>query len=144
MMELIRGSFGSEVGVLGVKIECCRLLNGAAGAFVECIHSDRGPIKLNNCKIGNQILADALTGNRHVTRLKPYRETTDADMAFLFAALAKNRGLENLDLHSCCISDNNWSVLCESLNAHPTLTSLVLGETRPTNLSGDRTLATCT
>jgi hypothetical protein len=31
------------------------------------------------------------------------------------------------------ISDDNWSILCESLKAHPTLTNLNLLDTRPSN-----------
>jgi hypothetical protein len=36
-----------------------------------------------------------------------------------------------LDLYCCYISDDNWSSLCQSLQAHPTLTNLDLRITRP-------------
>jgi hypothetical protein len=37
----------------------CILLDDAAGAFVECLQSDRGPIGLCECQIDSQILANA-------------------------------------------------------------------------------------
>jgi hypothetical protein len=52
--------------------------------------------------------------------------TDGADMAVLFAALATNRVLLDLDLRDCSISDENWSVICESLQLHPSLTKLDL------------------
>jgi hypothetical protein len=112
----------------------CSLADDAAGAFVECLHSDRGPIKLKQCDIDTQIIASALTGNSRVTSLKPgFGRTNDAETAVLFSALANNRGLEELDLEDTPISDDNWSILCESLKAHPTLTDLNLLDTRPSN-----------
>jgi hypothetical protein len=110
----------------------CSLADDAAGAFVECLHSDRGPIKLKQCDIDTQIIASALTGNSRVTSLKPdYLSTHDAETAVLFSALANNRGLEELDLKDIAISDDNWSILYESLKAHPTLTDLDLRRTMP-------------
>jgi hypothetical protein len=100
---------------------------------VKCLHSDRGPIKLHNCKIDTQIIVSALIGNSRVTKLKLYyaRSTNEADMAVLVAAIANNRGLEELDFEDGSISDDNWSILCESLKAHPTLTILNLFDNRP-------------
>jgi hypothetical protein len=51
-------------------------------------------------------------------------------MAILFTALANNRGLVDLNLQSQPINDENWSVLCQSLQAHPTLTILEPGQFR--------------
>jgi hypothetical protein len=107
----------------------CSLSNGADGAFVECLQSDSGPVELIQCRIDSQILASALTGNSRVTTFKPGDDsgrTNDTNMAVLFTALANNRGLLNFLLGRCSISNDNWSVLCESLQAHPTLTSLNL------------------
>jgi hypothetical protein len=117
-----------------LEVRYCRLADDAAGAFVECLHqSDRGPVNLDLCKIDSQVIANALTGDSRVTRLKPHFDwTDDAEKAVLFRALANNRGLVELNLGGCSISDNNWSVLCESLQAHPTLTCLNLEDTRPT------------
>jgi hypothetical protein len=110
----------------------CRVSNAAAGGFVECLHSDRGPVKLISCEIDSHVLANALTGNSRVTSLKPdYLSTRDAETAVLFSALANNRGLEELDFYCCSINNDNWSILCESLKAHPILTSLDLRLTMP-------------
>jgi hypothetical protein len=106
----------------------CILTDGAAGAFVECLQSSRGAVKLQNCNIDSLILASALTGDSRVTRLKQHSLLrNDADMAVLRTALANNRSMVDLDLSGrCSISDENWSILCESLKAHPTLTTLNL------------------
>jgi hypothetical protein len=131
-----------------VKLRYCTLVDDAAEAFVECLQSDRGPVKLQNCRIDNRILASALTGNSRVTKLKlyyrrtDYRRTIDADMAILFAALANNRGLVDLDLCNIPTSNENWSALCESLKAHPTLTCLDLRSTSPRHPIGNRIVLT--
>jgi hypothetical protein len=119
-------------------IHDCSLADDAAGAFVECLQqSDRGPIKLDRCEIDNQILANALTGDSRVTRLKPYKyySRVSNDIAILFMALANNRGLVNLDLLGYPISDENWTILYQSLSLHPSLTNLKLRSTRPTFLT---------
>jgi hypothetical protein len=83
------------------------------------------------CVIDSQILANALTGDSRVTQFMPLiAGTDDADMAILFGALANNRGLVDLVLQGHSISDENWTILCQSLSAHPTLTSLYLCNTR--------------
>jgi hypothetical protein len=122
-----------------LNISSCSLLNGAAGgAFVECLHSDRGPIQLIRCEIDSHVLANALTGDSRVTVLKhEFVSETDADKGVLFRALANNRGLKELDLDGCSINDENWSILAESLKAHPTLTSLNLRDTRPGAQNGE-------
>jgi hypothetical protein len=48
----------------------------------------------------------------------------DADTAVLFRSLVNNRGIVDLDVAYNSISDENFAILCESLQAHPTLTSL--------------------
>jgi hypothetical protein len=128
-----------------LKIFECSLADDAAGAFVECLHSDRGPVKLNNCKIDSQTIAHALTGNSRVTSFKPFYyfgRSNDAATDVLVAALANNRGLVYLDLQHCHISDDSWSILCESLKAHPTLTSLGLRDTLPERPAGGRIVLT--
>jgi hypothetical protein len=54
----------------------------------------------------------------------------------LFRAIANNRGLVDLDLNRHPISNENWMILCESLQAHPTLTSLNLEDTKPRSPDG--------
>jgi hypothetical protein len=118
-----------------VDIYNCVLAGDAAGVFVECLHqSDRGPVELNRFYIDSQILANALTGDSRVTRFTPHVSlgtNNDAEIAVFSRALASNRGLVDLNLQSCPISDETWSVLCESLQTHPTLTTLGLYATTP-------------
>jgi hypothetical protein len=124
-----------------VTISLCSLADDAAGAFVECLHSDRGPVNLNWCDIDGQLLANALTGDSRVTSFKPLLYgTDDSGMAILYRALANNRGLVDLDLSGHPISDENWMILCRSLQAHPTLTSLDLEDTRPWSPDGVPTI----
>jgi hypothetical protein len=49
---------------LDVELEMhnCSLADDAAGAFVECLQSNRGPVNLRHCNIDIQIIASALTG----------------------------------------------------------------------------------
>jgi hypothetical protein len=110
----------------------CSLSNGSAFSFVECLRSDRGPIDLREFQIDSQIIANILTGTSRVTRLTPNSiGTNDAEVAFFFRALANNKSLVDLNLNNKSISDENWGILCESLQAHPTLTSLNLRYTLP-------------
>jgi hypothetical protein len=108
-------------------LERCGVEDDVSGAFIECLHSDRGPVHLHGCAIGTQVLANALTGDSRVTRLESYfDDIDDADMAIVFRAFTNNRGLVHLKLECRSISNDNWNVLCESLQAHSTLTSLDL------------------
>jgi hypothetical protein len=78
-----------------------------------------------------------------VTKLGPvFGQTNDAETAILFRALAINRGLVDLDLESRAISDDNWSVLCESMKAHPNLTNLNLRTTSPIRPTDGRIVLT--
>jgi hypothetical protein len=122
-----------ELDMLG-----CSLADDAAGSFAEWLQSDRGPVRLIDCKIDNQILANSLAGQSRVTMFKACsRGAYNADMALLFAALANNRGLVVLILRHRPISEENWSVLCESLQTHPTLTILDIRGTSPWSPDGD-------
>jgi hypothetical protein len=119
----------------------CSLANDAAGAFVECLQSDKGPVELSYCEIDSQILASALTGKSSLTRLE-LLPTNDTEHGISFRALANNRGLLDLNLYNHNISDENWTILCESLQAHPTLTSLDLQSTWPRSPTGGRITVT--
>jgi hypothetical protein len=74
-----------------------------------------------------------LEGNSRVTRLQLARgsATDDVGKGAIFWSLAKNKGLLNLDLFHRSISEENWTILCQSLKGHPTLTSLDLRSTSP-------------
>lgn len=123
-----------------IRLSCCSLAGDGRGAgaaaFIDCLRSDRGgPVSLFRCKIRSHILTNVLTGNSRVTRLKlGYYDISDPVlMSLLFGTvLASNRGLVDLDLRCHSISDESWSILCQSLKKNPTLTSLDLRDTRPT------------
>jgi hypothetical protein len=110
----------------------CRLKddNGCHNSFIECLQGDRGPTELNKCSIDCRVLADALRGNTRVVKLKLARHvTTNTGMNALARALAENHGLEDLSLYDHSISDENWEIMCQSLQSHPALTKLNLRST---------------
>jgi hypothetical protein len=120
-----------------LNLEYCSLSDdtGCRDAFLECLQNDRGPTKLDRCQIDSGVLAAAFTGNSRVTSLRlPSNRTEDgAGVGLLFRALRNNRGLVDLNLYGSFSSDENWSVLCESLKPHPTLISLDLRDTSRKN-----------
>jgi hypothetical protein len=113
-----------------VIMERCKLLLGpdCRAAFIEYLHRDRGPIQLDGCKIDFHVIAAALEGNSRVTRLRLSSDmaTSNAEKGLLFRSLAENKGLVKLDLNRRPINDENWTILCQSLKTHPTLTTLDL------------------
>jgi hypothetical protein len=113
-----------------VILDRCNLSddNSCHNAFVECLQLGRGPIQLIFCNINCHILAAALEGNSRVTRLVLARAsaTDDAERGVIFSSLAANKGLLKLNLNDHSINDENWTILCQSLKGHPTLTSLGL------------------
>jgi hypothetical protein len=120
-----------------VILNRCKLLRdpGCHAAFVECLHLDGAPIKLYRCEIDCRVLAAALEGNSRVTRLELAHSgagaTSDAEKGVIFRSLAKNKSLLVLDLIGCSINDENWTVLCHSVQGHPALTILDLRSTNP-------------
>jgi hypothetical protein len=116
-----------------VILTYCKLFHdpGCHAAFVEYLHRDGGPIQLNSCEIDGHVLAAALEGNSRVTRLNIDRTTSDAEKDVMFRSLVENKGLVELDLLSHTINDENWTLLCHSVKAHPTLTVLDLRDTSP-------------
>jgi hypothetical protein len=131
-----------------VILNGCSLLrdNGCHAAFVECLQRDRGPTQLDSCRIDCHVLATALEGNSRVTRLRLAHAggaRGDVGKGVIFRSLAENKGLVELDLNYRSINDENWTILCQSLKGHPTLTTLDLGHTLPRaqqniQLSGDQ------
>jgi hypothetical protein len=115
-----------------INMILCEVADDAAGAFVECLQSDRGPVNLEMCTIDSQILANALTGDSRVTGFQP-DWADDAERAILSRAL----GLGDLNLYGHSISDENWTIMCQSLQAHPTLTCLKLRDTMPRSPADD-------
>jgi hypothetical protein len=106
---------------------------GCREVFVACLQNDGCPIKLQECAIDCQVLATALAGNSRVTSLVlPYGwRRDDTGTGVNLRSLAENKSLVHLGLFGVSISDENWSVLCQSLQAHPTVTSVDLRDTLP-------------
>jgi hypothetical protein len=123
---------GSDDMKVILKGCCIPYITACRDAFIECIQSDRGPTELHGCSIDRRILGQALTSNTSVVHLKlsPCR-LSDHFSNSLVGALAHNRGLVHLDMTSSAIGDDHWSVLCESLRVHPTMTTLILNDTHP-------------
>jgi hypothetical protein len=131
-----------------IRLSGCSLAGdgrgAAAAAFIDCLQSDRGgPVSLFRCKIRSHILTTVLTGKSRVTGIKlGYYDMSDPIlMSLLFGTvLASNRGLVDLDLRCHSISDESWSILCQSLEQHPTLISLDLRDTRPTRQASEEVI----
>jgi hypothetical protein len=62
----------------------------------------------------------------------------DTRKGVILRSLAENKGLVHVGLHGHSISDENLSVLSQSLKAHPTITSLDLRDTNPWAQDGGR------
>jgi hypothetical protein len=112
-------------------LHACSLTSDAAchEAFVHCLQSDGCPIlKLQECALDCHILATALTGNSRVASLVLPSGwiSDDTRKGVVSRLLAENNSLVHVGLNGHYITDGNWSVLCQSLQAHPTLTSLDL------------------
>jgi hypothetical protein len=116
--------------------------------FLQWLKSGGGPTELDGCHIDSQLLADSLKCESRLSnlRLPSIRArrilfgcelSNDPDRALIFSALAENRGLTELYASGHSIGDESWSILCQSLQKHPTLTRVDLTETGPMNLSGD-------
>jgi hypothetical protein len=128
-----------------LELSTCKLVDnvGCRKAFVECLQNNRGPTEISGCDIDHRVLANALRNNTRVTSICLWytRYEDQIGQGELFRALASNRGLVELRMAWCSINKENWAVLCESLQGHPTLTSLSLAYTCPLNPSGISTRA---
>jgi hypothetical protein len=111
---------------LQIELDCCALTESGEEILLECIRQNRGPTKLNRCRIDTRRLADALRGNNSVTNLTPHMQCSHEEKLVLFQALAENDGLATLGLQSRPIPDENWVVLWQSVARHPKLEKLVL------------------
>lgn len=127
-----------------VKLELsnCELADNESSrnAFVECLQNNRGPTEISVYDIDHRVLANALRDNTRVTSIcLCYRRDEDqTGQGELFRALAKNRGLVEVRMAWWSINDENWAVLFESLQGHPTLTTLSLAYTSRVNLSKEQ------
>jgi hypothetical protein len=116
--------------------EACR------NAFRRWLQGGRGPTEMYRCIIDSDVLSEAMRGNSRLGKLllSPERASTadDCEMSLLVSALADNKGLTHFDAFWYAISDDNWSILCRSLQKHPTLANVDLACTGPKNPAGKR------
>jgi hypothetical protein len=129
---------------LELVLRACRLSDDEAcrNAFRQWLQSGGGPTELYRCVIDSDVLSDAMRGNSRLGKLllSPEKASTadDSELSFLVSALAENKGLKDFDAFWYAISDENWSILCHSVQNHPTLTNLDLACTGPKNPDGKR------
>jgi hypothetical protein len=129
---------------VALVLKACKFSDDEAcrNAFRHWLQSGEGPAELYRCVIDPDVLSDAMRGNSRLGKLllSPERASTadDSELSLLVNALAENKGLTDFDAFWYAISDENWSILCRSLQKHPTLTSLDLACTGPKNPAGKR------
>jgi hypothetical protein len=106
--------------------DCCN------GAFIDWLHSSRGPSLLFRCDIACHVLADGLMGNRRLKKLVLSRECLEENLGcnVVAQALAANLGLVKLYFGRQTLNAENWNLLVRSLASHPSLEVLDLGGTR--------------
>jgi hypothetical protein len=116
--------------------------------FRQWLKSGGGPTELDGCHIDSHLLADSLKCESRLSNLRlpsirarrilfSCELSNDPDRTLIFSALAENRGLTAFYASGHSIGDENWSILCQSLQKHPTLIRVDLTETGPMNPSGD-------
>jgi hypothetical protein len=127
---------------LQLALRDCRFSDGDASknVLLQWLQSGRGPTELYRCVIDSNVIAGALRGNIRLGRLLLCQEKASTagalELSLIFRALAEDRGLTEFDAFWYSIGDENWNLLCQSLQNHPTLTSLGLactGPKRPTD-----------
>jgi hypothetical protein len=127
---------------LQLALRDCKFSDGDASknALLQWLQSGRGPTELYRCAIDSAVVAGALKGNSRLDRLLLCQEKASTagplELASIFRGLAEDRGLTEFDAFWYSIGDANWTLLCQSLQMHPTLTSLGLactGPKRPTD-----------
>jgi hypothetical protein len=138
--EHIRALSTESLPYMKLELSNCELVHnvGCRKAFVECLQNNRGPTQISVCDIHHRVLANALRHNTRVTSICLWYERYEDQIGQgeLFGALASNRGLVEVRMAWCSINNKNWAILCESLQRHPTLTSLSLAYTCPLNSTG--------
>jgi hypothetical protein len=116
----------------GLKIELftCTLTNAGSSALAEVLGRNQGPTKLVRCDIDYSVFANGLRGNSRLKSFSPHNsgnpEVGNQELLAIAGALRENRGLVDLDLSFCRLTDESWGAVCDSLKAHPALEVLDL------------------
>jgi hypothetical protein len=117
-----------------VKLFQCSLTgdNYCNSAFIDWMHSDRGPSLLFRCDIPCHVLADGLMGNRRLKKWVLFSECLQENLAckVVAQALTANLGLVKLYFGRQTLDAEHWNLLVHSLASHPSLEVLNLGATR--------------
>jgi hypothetical protein len=117
---------------LVISLHSCKVLDSAAGTFLQCLRNNRGPTDLIECEIEPALVAEALRGSRRLKRLSLV-QLDESEFHTIAQALIVNQSLQELDLSVVPITDDNWSTLCGALRAHPTLEMLDISSTVETS-----------
>jgi hypothetical protein len=115
---------------LEIELQRCRIFGAAAEALAEVLGSNQGPTKLLHCHIDYSVLANGFRGNSRLKSFSPDFsldfDVGNQEVLAIARALPENRGLVNLNLLNCVLSDETWGTVCDSLKTHPTLQVLNL------------------
>jgi hypothetical protein len=118
---------------LEVTFERCSFdAQGAKDAFIEWLRHSQVVTKLEGCEMEDSIIS-ALSGNSSIKSLSmnlsfdtTTYEYSDFHIQPLARALPENYGIENLHVSLSGESDEAWSLLLNSLWAHPRIQSVSL------------------
>jgi hypothetical protein len=115
---------------LEIVLDSCTFTSAGTSALVEVFGRNQGPTELYLCYLDNFVLANGLRRNSRLKSLRlrfsNCREVGNQEVLAIAAALRENKGLVDLDLNSCWVSDETWGAVCDSLKTHPTLEVLGL------------------
>jgi hypothetical protein len=115
---------------LEINLYRCKVTSTGASAMAEVLGRNQGPTNLVLCNIDNSVLADGLRGNSRLKSLRPSLshdlEVANQELLAIGGALKTNKGLIDLNLCLCCVSDETWHAICDFVKTHPTLEVLNL------------------
>jgi hypothetical protein len=111
---------------LEIVLDRCKTTSAGASVLAEVLRRNQGPTKLDQCYIGNSVLANGLRGNSRLKSLRPRNFDSDVgeqELVAIASALKVNKGLVDLKVtcHGLGINDFTWGAICDSIKAHPTL-----------------------
>jgi hypothetical protein len=106
-----------------IRYTHCNFTDAGQNALLDSLRNNRGPTAMLCCKINSRGLAGAFCDNHSLKWLSLYsvvqKDERDLLETEFFQAIKENRGLVYLSFFQRYISDENWSVLCDSLGKHP-------------------------
>jgi hypothetical protein len=114
-----------------ITLDSCRLTEAGESVLLDGIRRNQGPTSLHGCRCNTQPLAEALNRNTHIKRFQCRSDDgiTDEDVLVLLWALAGNLDIEELGPQGMKITNEGWSIMCQSLANHPAIEHLNLDYT---------------